>query len=206
MPVTTLRTRPSSHASAPRRGVGEAGLAAYACVMVPGWHGSGAEHWQRRWLPGLTAAVVAEQADWERPTVANWTATLERTLRGLARPVVLIAHSLGCIAVAHWAERFGGGRVAGALLVAPADAERAGAPAALAPFAPIPRRPLPFPSLVVASSNDPASDPARSAGLAGHWGSRFICLPDAGHINVDSGHGDWAEGLELLESWVRSLR
>lgn len=180
-------------------------LADIACVVVPGWHGSGPDHWQRRWLPSLTAAVVTEQADWERPTVVDWVSTLNRTVRGLVRPVMLVAHSLGCITVAHWAGRFGGGQVIGALLVAPADVERPNGPAALRPFAPIPRRPLPFPSLVIGSSNDPAASPGRAAGFAAAWGGRFICMKNAGHINVASGHRDWIEGRELLENWARAV-
>jgi len=184
----------------------DAGLADLACVMVPGWHGSGPDHWQRRWLSTLTAPVVVEQADWEYPTVADWTATLDRTVRALARPALLVAHSLGCITVAHWAARYRSDKVIGALLVAPADVERPGAPDALTPFAPIPRQPLPFPSLVIGSSNDPSASAERAAGFAADWGGSFICLKDAGHINVASGHRDWVEGRELLGNWARSLR
>lgn len=182
------------------------GLADLACVMVPGWHGSGPDHWQRRWLATLTAPVVVEQADWERPTVDDWTATLDRTVRALTRPTLLIAHSLGCITVAHWAARYRSDKVIGALLVAPADVERPGAPEALRPFAPIPRQPLPFPSLVIGSSNDPSASVERAADFAATWGGSSICLKGAGHINVASGHRDWVEGRELLGNWARSLR
>lgn len=205
MPMTAYASTTTSQPPSPRL-ERSLGLADIACVMVPGWHGSGPDHWQRRWLSTLTAAVVTEQADWERPVATDWVETLEQTLQHLVRPVLLIAHSLGCITVAHWAQRYRSDRILGALLVAPADVERPGGAAALRSFAPIPRARLPFPSLLIGSSNDPAASAKRAAGFAADWNSRFICLENAGHINVASGHHDWVEGRELLENWARSLR
>lgn len=175
------------------------------CVMIPGWHGSESEHWQRRWSASMDGCVVVEQDDWDSPTPADWVTALDGTLKTVQRPVVLVAHSLGCITVAHWARRFGTANVAGALLVAPADVERPNGPPPLKRFAPIPRQSLPFPSVLIASTNDAAASAARAAEMAADWGSRFVCLKDAGHINVASGHGSWPEGRELLENWVRSL-
>ncbi len=88
-------------------------------------------------------------------------------------------------------------RTQGALLVAPADPERRGV---LADFAPVPYQRLPYPSILVASTNDPYC-PVRTAGAyARAWGSEFVRLNSAGHINVESGHGPWPLGLALLAS------
>ncbi|MBX3610743.1 MAG: alpha/beta hydrolase [Hydrogenophaga sp.] len=164
-------------------------------VLVPGWQNSGAGHWQSHWsrLPG---AVRVEQDDWLWPKRQAWVDRLAETLTAQREPVLLAAHSLGCIAVAHlplsltpW--------IAGALLVAPADPERRGP---LADFAPVPHHRHPWPSVLVASDNDPFC-PIRLAGAyARAWGSRLVRLAGAGHINVESGHGEWPEGLALLRS------
>jgi hypothetical protein len=117
---------------------------------------------------------------------------------------VLAAHSLACVLVAHLALRsVTARRVAGALLVAPADIEaRRSGLAELASFAPIPRGRLPFPAIVVASRNDPYMTFERAASLADGWGADLVDLGAAGHINVASGHGPWPYGHEL----VRLLR
>ena len=130
------------------------------------------------------------------PKREAWVGALERLIVAQEQPVVIAAHSLGCIATAHLGEA-AASRVAGALLVAPADPERR---AALNDFAPVPYARLPYRSIVVASSNDPFC-PVRLAGAyARAWGSEFVRMQNAGHINVDSGHGDWPLGLALLES------
>ncbi len=116
-------------------------------------------------------------------------------------PVILAAHSLGCLAVAWWAELSPqpyGWPVAGALLVAPADVDRADAPEALKGFAPSPRTPLPFPSILVASQDDPWISIERAHSLAVDWGSHFVDAGPQGHINAASGLGWWQEGQELL--------
>src|SRR5205814_7192646 len=109
---------------------------------------------------------------------------------------VLVAHSLGCLAAVHWA----GVRsraVAGALLVAPPDVEDDWA-ALVKDFAPIPTAPLPFPSIVVTSTDDPYAEIARTQFWARAWGSRLVSLGAAGHVNADAGYGPWPAGLELL--------
>jgi predicted alpha/beta hydrolase family esterase len=165
-------------------------------LIVPGWRDSGPRHWQSLWeghLPGATRVV---QEDWVHPCRDAWVATLARAVLESPAPVVLVAHSLGCIAAVHLPPE-AASRVHAALLVAPADPERR---AALHEFAPVPSQRLPYRSIVVASSTDPYC-PARLAGAyARAWGSEFVRLPDAGHINVESGHGDWPFGLALLNS------
>ena len=165
-------------------------------VIVPGWRDSGPGHWQSLWAEGLDGAVRVEQDDWVSPRRESWVRAIGDLILAQDAPVVVAAHSLGCIATAHLQPEVTA-RIAGALLVAPADPERR---AALNDFAPVPYAKLPYRSVVVASSNDPFC-PVRLAGAyARAWGSEFVRMQNAGHINVDSGHGDWPLGLALLQS------
>ncbi|WP_293760631.1 alpha/beta hydrolase [uncultured Aquitalea sp.] len=167
-------------------------------IIQPGWRNSGPTHWQSHWADKLNAIRV-QNDNWETPQLEDWLHGLDRALDQARRPAIVIAHSLGCIATAHYALRHPR-RIAGALLVAPADVERAFVPRELMPFAPLPRLPLPFPALVAASDTDPFCQPPRSARLAGYWGCPIRWLPGAGHINVDSGHHQWEDGFALLEA------
>ena len=124
---------------------------------------------------------------------------LEETLLADQRPALLAAHSLGCHLVAAWAAHSQHTRrVQGALLVAPPDIERADLPPQVQAWAPVQRRPLPFASTAVLSADDPFCAPVRGLQLAAGWGSQIVTLGRAGHINGDSGLGDWPEGLALL--------
>lgn len=181
-------------------------------LIIPGWHGSPDDHWQSHWQRTLPDTLRVEQDDWFRPDRDLWVATLQHTLMSDTRPVVLIAHSLGCITVAHWAHQAPAllkRRVLGALLVAPADVERPGCPEALRPFSPLPTKPLPFPALVVGSDNDPAATADRALSLSKRWGAEASILSGVGHLNVASGHTQWEEGFvhlarlrQLIESRV----
>ena len=165
-------------------------------VIVPGWKGSGPGHWQSLWAERLPGAVRVEQTDWLFPSRSAWVGALTDVILSQPGQVVLAAHSLGSITVTNLPHEVAA-RVQGALLVAPADPERRGA---LTDFAPVPFQKLPYRSILVASSNDPYC-PVRLAGAyARAWGSEFVRVPDAGHINVESGHGDWPLGLALLQS------
>ena len=165
-------------------------------VIVPGWRDSGPGHWQSLWAEGLDGAVRVEQDDWVSPRRESWVRAIGDLILAQDAPVVVAAHSLGCIATTHLPPEVTA-RIAGALLVAPADPERR---AALNDFAPVPYAALPYRSVVVASSNDPFC-PVRLAGAyARAWGSEFVRMQNAGHINLDSGHGDWPLGLALLQS------
>lgn len=170
-------------------------------LIIPGWSGSGPRHWQTYWERDLPDAARVEMVDWTAPRRADWVSTLDRAIHATRDTPVLIAHSLGCLAVAHWAAR-GGRGVRGALLVAPPDLDRKGCPEALRDFAPVPRAPLPFPSRVVASDDDPFSELSRGIQLAFDWGSEVTVLEAAGHINSDSGLGRWPEGRALLHDFV----
>jgi predicted alpha/beta hydrolase family esterase len=169
-------------------------------LIVPGWGGSSAEHWQSLWQPVLGAARV-ELNDWLSVQRDAWIAALDSALAELAqrdpRPPVLIAHSLGCIAIVHWSRIFRR-PIRAALLVAPADVECAASLQALRSFAPIPLAPLPFSSVVVSSDDDPHITPPRAELLATQWGSRLELIAGGGHLNAASQLGSWAKGRELL--------
>ncbi|WP_310627873.1 alpha/beta hydrolase [Limnohabitans sp.] len=165
-------------------------------LIVPGWRDSGPGHWQSLWADSIVGAVRVQQDNWISPTRSAWVSRIAETVLAQDGPVVLVAHSLGCIASTHLPPE-AVARIHGALLVAPADPERR---APLVDFAPVPYHTLPYRSVVVASSNDPYC-PVRTAGAyARSWGSEFVRLQNAGHINIDSGFGAWPLGLALLQS------
>ncbi|WP_342623863.1 alpha/beta hydrolase [Pseudomonas alkylphenolica] len=170
-------------------------------LIVPGWQGSPEDHWQSHWQQVLPNSARVEQLDWVTPQRHDWVAALEQAVAADDSPVILIAHSLGCITVAHWAAQASVSllrRVRGALLVAPADVERPTCSPALRNFAPIAQQLLPFPSQVVSSDNDPAISAPRAMQLARAWGAEVGFLAGAGHINVKSGHHRWEQGFAYL--------
>ncbi|MPM71218.1 hypothetical protein SDC9_118181 [bioreactor metagenome] len=169
-------------------------------LILPGWQGSGDQHWQSRWEQ-LYGYQRVEQHDWMRPLRGDWSARLEETVVDAKEPVVLVAHSLGCILTAWWAAHSRNtAKVQAALLVAPGDAERPELAAPLHGWRPIMMQPLPFPSILVGSQDDPYCTFERARTLAEAWGSRFVDAGACGHINADSGLGDWPWGHALLES------
>jgi len=170
-------------------------------LIVPGWQGSPDNHWQSHWQRSLPNSLRVEQRDWLTPQRHEWVRTLEQAIDAELSPVILIAHSLGCITVAQWAAQASPRllrRVQGALLVAPADVERPTCAPALRNFAPIPLQRLPFASQVVSSDNDPAVSVPRALYLARAWGAETGLLSNAGHINVRSGHERWEQGFAYL--------
>ena len=140
-----------------------------ALVIVPGWRNSGPGHWQSLWAERLDGAVrvVMADDDWQRPKRSVWVKAIGQAILAQTGPVVVAAHSLGCIATTHLPPEVAH-RILGALLVA--------------------------------STNDPFC-PIRTAGAyARSWGSEVVRLQNAGHINLESGHGEWPLGLALLQS------
>ena len=167
-------------------------------LIVPGWGDSGDEHWQTLWEKATPGFQRVAQRDWLYPICSEWVETLAAAIRAAGGPVVLAAHSLGCLAIAHCA-RDAALPIRGALLVAPPDVERPDFPPVLEGFAPIPRERLPFASIVVASRNDPFSEFERARALAEAWGSRLVDAGELGHINADAGLGPWPAGERLLD-------
>ena len=179
-------------------------------LIIPGLHNSGPEHWQTKWEQERDDCVRVDLGMWDKPHRNTWVNKLNLAIRQYAdRPVILVAHSLGCLAVAWWAqyERPAYGTpVAGALLVAPPEVDHAPLAQALVPFAPAPNILLPFPSIVVASRDDPYMKFERARRLATFWGSGFIDAGAAGHINADSSLGKWSYGRSLLDRLVNHVR
>ena len=171
-------------------------------LILPGWQNSGPEHWQSRW-ESLHGYQRVDQHDWMTPKRGDWIARLEDVLLGCDEPAVLVAHSLGCLHVAAWASHTKNtARVKAALLVAPGDAEREEMRPLLPTWSPIALQRLPFPSVLVGSHNDPYCSFERAQTFASAWGSRFVDLGQAGHINAESGLGDWPAGHALLQSLI----
>lgn len=173
-------------------------------LLLPGWQSSGPAHWQSLWRERFGYTWV-EQHDWMRPLRGDWTARLEDVVLDSAEPVVLVAHSLGCQLVAAWAAYSKNTRrVAAALLVAPGDVERDVLCPVLPSWCPPVLQRLPFKSTLVASSDDPYCSPARAAQFAQAWGATQLNLGAFGHINADSGLGEWPQGQSLLHALIDS--
>ena len=170
-------------------------------LLLPGWQNSGPDHWQSRWERAHGYARV-EQHDWMRPLRGDWISRLEDVVLDSSEPVVLVAHSLGCILTAAWAAHSRNThRVKAALLVAPPDVDREEVRQILTSWAPVPMKALPFPSVVIASSRDPYCRPDRALEFAAAWGSEFVDAGPLGHLNADSGLGEWPEGHSVLRGF-----
>jgi predicted alpha/beta hydrolase family esterase len=175
-------------------------------LIVPGLSGSGPDHWQTRWEQKLSTARRVEQRDWDRPVLAEWTAVLAAQVEASTRPVILVAHSLGVATVVHAAAGLKAGAVQGALLVGLPDVERDDRLPEIDPdFAPLPRDPLPFPSLLIASRNDPFCSYERAEDFSYAWGAALVDAGEAGHLNPASGFGPWPEGLMRFAGFLRRL-
>jgi uncharacterized protein len=166
-------------------------------LLLPGLYNSGPQHWQTHWKAEHPEFVRVEQKDWDTPDCGEWVETLQRAVAADASPVVFVGHSTSCCLVAHWAARHPG-NVRGALLVAPSDVEAPSYPAGPTGFAPMRLARLPFPSIVVASTNDEYVTLPRAAQFALAWDSRLEVLGPLGHINSASNLGSWPEGFALL--------
>lgn len=175
-------------------------------LIVPGYTNSGPDHWQTRWEQKLSTARRVEQAEWSKPVRDDWVARIAEEVNAATKPVVLVAHSLGVPSVIHATPYFRN-KVAGAFFVTPPDvANPKIKPKHLMTFGPYPRDPLPFPSLIIASRNDPFSSYEQTEELARSWGSLLIDAGEAGHINADSGHGPWPEGTMVFAKFLSNLK
>ncbi|HKR18418.1 alpha/beta hydrolase [Rhizorhapis sp.] len=174
-------------------------------LTVPGLNNSGPGHWQTIWEAVRNDCERVDLGMWDRPHRNTWVNKLNAAIRQADRPVILAAHSLGCLAVAWWAalERPPFGHpVAGALLVAPPDVDTATLDGRLTAFGPAPKGLLPFPSIVAASRNDPYISFTRAHTLAKFWGSHCVDAGEVGHINAESRLGEWEYGQYLLNQLV----
>tara|TARA_R110000868_G_scaffold157859_8_gene385385 strand:+ start:6670 stop:7221 length:552 start_codon:yes stop_codon:yes gene_type:complete len=175
-------------------------------LILPGLGGGTENHWYHRWNGKLKTARIVEQSDWHKPDKDRWVETIVSAAKSTDRPVFIIAHGLGAIALAHAADQLSEANVVGAFLVAVPDLASAEhlIPEA-SQFQPLPNAPLPFPSLMVASRNDPYCIYEKAEGAALDLGSLLIDAGDHGHINHDSGHGPWPEGLMALSKFLNRI-
>lgn len=166
-------------------------------LIIPGLGGSDSGHWQRWWLRNDPNAVLVAQDDWRRPSPEAWSERLVEAIS--AHPCAwLVAHSLGVPLVTRLATERLDLRIAGALLVAPADVEEKATADRLRGFAPMSLAPLPFPATVIASRTDHFMRFARARTLAAAWGADLVDYGDAGHVNTAAGFGPWPDGPRLL--------
>jgi uncharacterized protein len=169
-------------------------------LLLPGWLDSGPGHWQTVWEL-RHGDLRVQQADWQWPRRGDWMARLEEVLLEDARPALLAAHSLGCHLVAAWAAHTRHPeRVRGALLVAPPDLDQPDTPPQLHGWRPVVRQALPFPAALVYSEDDPFCTPAASLALAAAWRAQPREAGRRGHLNDDSGLGEWPDARGLLDA------
>ena len=170
-------------------------------LILPGLGNSGPQHWQTLWNLRHLDWQRVKLGNWDSPVCEDWVRTLDVAVQACPSPPVLVAHSLACLLVAHWAHRSTIVPKA-AFLVAVPDPQSASFPATSRGFVPVPMVPFAFRSLVVASANDPFGSLAHAKECATAWGSTFVDIGRAGHINAESGHGEWSEGYALLQQFM----
>lgn len=175
-------------------------------LLVPGYGKTLPGHWLLRWRDKMPTARVVKQKELQAPVKKTWLNTLVEAVETAKKPVVLVGHSLGCILIAHGVHVLKD-KVQGAYLVAPSDWDRDGLVDGFdgGDFRPIPQDHLPFPAHLVASRNDPYCDYERAQTFATAWGTTFQDAGEAGHINPESGHGPWPEGMMSFAHFMKRL-
>jgi len=174
-------------------------------LIIPGYTNSGPDHWQSRWEARMATARRVEQAEWSKPVRDDWVARVREEIEKSEKPVVLVAHSLGVATAVH-AVQDGSDKVKGGFFVAPPEVDNPKVrPKHLMTFGPYPNAPLPFPAFVIASRNDPFSSFAKAEDAAADWGAFLVDAGESGHINAESGHGPWPEGLMVFAEFMKRL-
>jgi len=176
-------------------------------LIVPGLGNASPLHWQSRWLDKMTTARRVEQGNWDHPVCSAWTARLKTEIEAATKPVILVAHSVGVLTVAHAAKDWAADKVAGAFLVGPSDWEGREMEQNYPGhgFSPVPLEPLGCPAMVLASSNDPTCETATAERWAKSWSARFSVAGEVGHFDVGDGFGPWPEGIMAFAHFVKTL-
>lgn len=177
-------------------------------LLVPGWTGAGPDHWMTRWQARLRTAQRVEQDDWDVVDKTKWTRRLLEHAARATRPLFLVGHSCGVGTIVHAASDVARAKpgVIGAFLVAPPSRESCASMPHVDPaFASFPDEPLPFPSLLVASRNDPYCTLNEAGEFALAWGADLVDAGESGHLNTESGHGPWPEGVMRLATFLQRL-
>ncbi|MDJ1470869.1 RBBP9/YdeN family alpha/beta hydrolase [Xanthocytophaga flava] len=174
-------------------------------LIIPGLGNSGGQHWQTLWEKQFSDFKRIEQKDWDTPVCSDWIKVIDEVVMQYdLTNVILVGHSLACTTIASWAKQYNR-NIKGALLIAPSDTEAPTYPAGTTGFTPMTLFHLPFPSIVVASTNDYYITLDRATQFADAWGSELIVIGEAGHINVAAGFGEWREGLDILKKLDNGL-
>lgn len=169
-------------------------------ILLPGINGSGPGHWQSLWEAANPQMRRFSPADWDAPTLTDWSLALDRVVATARKPPVLVAHSLACLLVAHWLKN-SPLPVAGVFLVAVPDPAGAQFPPEAQSFAAPPEDKFRCPALILASSNDPYGSVEYAKRRAAQWGTGYIDIGPVGHVNSGSGLGDWPTGAALLTAF-----
>ena len=169
-------------------------------ITLPGIGGSGDMHWQTHWERNGLVAARFQPPDWNSPDLHEWSDALERAVADSPEPPILVAHSLSCLLVAYWAQTTQRS-VRAAFLVAVPNPAGPVFPSVAESFSTPPICPLPFPALVVASENDPYATVSFAREYAAAWGAGFVNIGTKGHVNGDSGLGEWQDGQNLLTAF-----
>ncbi|MEO0544720.1 MAG: alpha/beta hydrolase [Pseudomonadota bacterium] len=179
-------------------------------LIVPGYKNSGESHWQSRWQAKMPNAIRVEQESWTKPERDDWVERVKDAIANTTLPSVIVAHSLGVAAARHAIEEMDRKqlkvKLKGAFFVAPPDVTNPKIrPKHLMTFGPYPSTPMPVPSFVIASRNDPFSSFDKATETAADWGSFFLDAGESGHIDTESGHGPWPEGLMVFAEFMKRL-
>jgi predicted alpha/beta hydrolase family esterase len=174
-------------------------------LVLAGLWNSGPQHWQTLWEQKNPEWERVAHRDWSNPVCSEWVAELDAAIAACEGPPLLVAHSLGTMLVAQWARSGSNLKIAGAFLVCPSDVEADSYPVDKNGFAPVPMETLPFPTLMVTSTNDPFVKIERAREIARAWGSKLVEIGEAGHVNGDAGYGIWPEGEKLLEQFCADV-
>jgi predicted alpha/beta hydrolase family esterase len=179
--------------------------AAPLVLLLPDVDSEDSSYWQRHWADSRIDCSIVDVGASHRPDRNNWITRLDQATRSTGAPVLLVGHGVGALAIAWWAGLCGQeieSTVVGALLIGPPDPAIAQAEDRLQSFLPLPRQILPFPSLVVASENDPAVSVDRAFSMAREWGSGFARFGECGHFGAGDGLGRWRQGEQLLDAFI----
>ena len=173
-------------------------------IMLPGIGGSSDDHWQTLWERSHFSVKRFNPPDWDQPELSAWCRALQDAVDAAEHPIILVAHSLSCLLVAHWATD-SRSTVVGAFLVSVPDPEAPTFPSAASSFREVPRTALPFRSIIIASTNDPYGSIEYMQRRAHEWNSQLVQIGEHGHINASSNLSEWDEGYSLLRNFVRNL-